>query len=127
MYLKRKIDSYLIEWKNDSDRKPLIIKGARQIGKTRSIETFASANYRNTVSINFALEPKFKGILSDGYDVDSVIRNITLIDPSKHLENNTLIIFDEIQDYPDIATTLKSFCQDKRFDVICSGSMLFMA
>ena len=124
MYLKRKIDSYLIEWKNDSDRKPLIIKGARQIGKTRSIETFASANYRNTVSINFALEPKFKGILSDGYDVDSVIRNITLIDPSKHLENNTLIIFDEIQDYPDIATTLKSFCQDKRFDVICSGSML---
>ena len=125
MYLKRKIDSYLVEWKDNPEKKPLIIKGARQIGKTRSIETFASDNYKNVVSINFALEPKYKGILSDGYDVDSVIKNISLIDPSKHFgDTGTLIIFDEIQDYPDIATTLKSFCQDKRFDVICSGSML---
>lgn len=125
MYLKRKIDSFLAGWKNDPEKKPLIIKGARQTGKTRSIEMFASQHYRNVVSINFALEPKYKGILSNGYDVDSVIKNITLIDPSKRFgESGTLIVFDEIQDCPDIATTLKSFCQDKRFDVICSGSML---
>ena len=125
MYLKRKIDSYLLDWKKDPDKKPLIVKGARQTGKTRSIQTFSVNNYNNVVYINFALEPKFKSILSDGYDVESVIRNISLIDPSKHFkENETLLIFDEIQDYPDIATTLKSFCLDKRFDVICSGSML---
>lgn len=125
MYLRRKVDSFLIDWKNNPDRKPLIVKGARQIGKTRSIEVFAENNYQNVVSINFALEPKYKAILSDGYDVDSVIKNISLIDPSKHFsEGITLILFDEIQDCPDIATTLKSFCLDKRFDVICSGSML---
>ncbi len=125
MYLKRKIDSFLREWKNNPDRKPLIIKGARQIGKTKSIETYAKNNYQNIISINFALEPKYKGILSDGYDVASVIKNITLLDPSKRFtEHETLLFFDEIQDFPDIATTLKSFLLDGRFDVICSGSLL---
>lgn len=125
MYLKRKIDSFLCEWKNNPGRKPLIVKGARQIGKTKSIETFANINYQNIVSINFALEPKYKSILTDGYDVASVIKNISLIDPSKEFtEHKTLLFFDEIQDFPDIATTLKSFCQDGRFDVICSGSLL---
>ena len=125
MYLKRKVDSFLCEWKNNPERKPLIIKGARQIGKTRSIEIFANTNYQNIVSINFALEPKYKGILADGYDVASVIKNISLIDPSKKFtEHETLLFFDEIQDFPDIATTLKSFQMDGRFDVICSGSLL---
>ena len=63
MYLKRKIDSYLLDWKKDPDKKPLIVKGARQTGKTRSIQTFSVNNYNNVVYINFALEPKFKSIL----------------------------------------------------------------
>ena len=125
MYLKRKIDSYLAEWKKDPDRKPLIVKGARQIGKTRSIEMFAENNYSHVVYINFVLEPKYKSIISDGYDVNSIVRNISLLDPSKvFMEGHTLLVFDEIQDCPDIATTLKSFCLDRRYDVICSGSML---
>lgn len=125
MYLKRKIDSYLAEWKKDPDRKPLIVKGARQIGKTRSIEMFAERNYSHVVYINFVLEPKYKSIISDGYDVNSIVRNISLLDPSKvFMEGHTLLVFDEIQDCPDIATTLKSFCLDRRYDVICSGSML---
>ena len=125
MYLKRKVDFFLSEWKKDPERKPLIIKGARQTGKTRSIEKYASENYKNVVYINFVLEKKYKTILSDGYDVDSVIKNISLLDPSKKFKaGETLIVFDEIQDYPDIATSLKSFCIDRRFDVICSGSML---
>ena len=69
MYLKRKIDDYLLEWKKNMDRLPLIIKGARQIGKTESINQFAMDNYKNVVNINFALEPKYKTILSDGYSV----------------------------------------------------------
>ncbi len=125
MYYKRKIDEFLINWKADPSHKPLIVKGARQIGKTESITHFADENYENTVKINFALEQKYKNILAEGYDVDSVIKNISLIDPSKKfIPNKTIIIFDEIQDNPDIATTLKSFKIDGRYDVICSGSML---
>lgn len=125
MYLKRKIDAYLKAWKADSNHMPLIVKGARQIGKTESITHFAEENYKNVIYINFVLEKKFCSIVSDGYDVNTVIKNITLVDPQKKfIDNETLIIFDEIQEYPDIATSLKAFRQDGRFDVICSGSML---
>lgn len=124
MYLKRKIDNYLVEWKNSQERKPLIIKGARQIGKTESVRHFAES-YENFVNINFALEKKFKVICEDGYEVQTIIKNISRIDPAKKfIEGKTLILFDEIQDYPDIATSLKSFCIDGKYDVICSGSML---
>jgi len=125
MYLKRKIDEYLQKWKEDKTHKPLIVKGSRQIGKTESILNFANKNYENVIYINFALEGKYLGIANDGYDVVSVIKNITLINPSiNFVKGKTIIIFDEIQEYPDIATTLKSFNLDGRFDVICSGSML---
>ncbi|MCI5874257.1 MAG: ATP-binding protein [Clostridiales bacterium] len=125
MYLKRKIDDFLISWKKDADHLPLIVKGARQIGKTESILHFAEANYSNVININFVLETKYKTILSDGYEVESIVKNITLLDPSKKfVENDTLILFDEIQEYPDMATALKSFKIDGKYDVICSGSML---
>ncbi|MBR6124684.1 ATP-binding protein [Candidatus Saccharibacteria bacterium] len=124
MYLKRKLDDFLLEWKKSADRKPLIVKGARQIGKTESIKHFA-ANYENFVNINFVLEKKYKTICEDGYTVQDVIRNISRIDSEKKfIPGKTLILFDEIQDYPEIATSLKSFCIDRQFDVICSGSML---
>lgn len=125
MYLKRKIDDYLENWKNDPEHKPLIVKGARQTGKTESILQFARKKYGSVIYINFALEKKYLTVTSDGYDVDSVIKNISLIDPSKHfIPGETAIIFDEIQDNPDIATTLKAFREDGRFDVILSGSLL---
>ena len=125
MYLKRKIDEFLVQWKNNKDRLPLIVKGARQIGKTESINHFAKKYYSNIVYINFVLEPKYKTILSDGYDVDSIVKNITLLDTKKEfIKDDTLLIFDEIQEYPDIATSLKSFKVDGKYDVICSGSLL---
>ena len=125
MYFKRKIDDFLQEWKADAKHKPLIIKGARQIGKTESILHFAKQNYNNIIYINFALEKKFMQILADGYDVESVTRNITLADPSiQFIPKESIILFDEIQENPDVATTLKSFHRDGNYDVICSGSML---
>lgn len=125
MYLKRKIDYFLKQWKEDKEHKPLIVKGARQVGKTESILHFAKKNYSNIIYINFALEKKYTKILDDGYDVDSIIKNITLVNSNiVFKEKETIIIFDEIQEYPDIATTLKSFKIDGRYDVICSGSML---
>lgn len=125
VYFKRKIDGFLADWKNNHSRKPLIVKGARQIGKTESILHFANENYENVVYINFALDKKYTTIVNDGYDVETVVKNITLINPStRFIPDKTLIVFDEIQEYPDIATSLKAFNLDKRYDVICSGSML---
>ena len=125
MYFKRKIDDFLQAWKADTKHKPLIIKGARQIGKTESILHFAKKHYKHIIYINFALEKKFMQILADGYDVESVTRNITLADPSiQFVPKESILLFDEIQENPDVATTLKSFHRDGRYDVICSGSML---
>lgn len=125
MYLERKIDKYLTDWKNSPDRKPLIVKGARQVGKTESINRFAEKNYKNVVRINFVSEPKYKTIIESGYECESIVKNITRIDPSKKfVEEDTLIFFDEIQDFPEIATSLKFFKIDGKYDVICSGSLL---
>ncbi len=121
----RKIDNFLKEWKEDPDRKPLIVKGPRQVGKTESIRKFASENYESIIEINFVEEPKYEMIISDGYKTADIIKNISLLDPSKRfIDGKTIIFFDEIQKFPDIATSLKFFKQDGRFDIICSGSML---
>ena len=123
--LKRKIDKYLEEWKASVDKKPLIVKGARQVGKTASIRYFGEKYYNNIVEINFALQPKYKQIFADGYEVDSIIKNITLLNPTLvFVPYETLLFFDELQEYPDCATSLKSFKQDGRYDVICSGSLM---
>lgn len=125
MYLKRKVDAFLDAWKADPDRKPLIIKGSRQIGKTESVLHFASGHYENLIEINFVRDEKYKGIIADGFDAANIIKNISLIDPQKKfIPGKTLIFFDEITEFPEIATSLKFFCIDGRFDVICSGSML---
>ncbi len=108
MNLKRKIDGFLTEWKASADRKPLIVKGSRQVGKTASIRKFAEKNYSSVIEINFVEEPKYEMIISDGYKASDIIKNISLIDPSKRfIEGETLIFFDEIQKFPDIATSLK--------------------
>ena len=123
--LKRKIDNYFIEWKNNSDRLPLIVKGARQIGKTNAIRNFGCNNYKTFIEINFALQPQFKTIFEEGFEVDNIIKNITLKMPELELkEYDTLIFFDEMQDCVSTATSLKAFREDGRYDVICSGSLM---
>lgn len=123
--LKRKVDDYLKTWKNNPDRKPLIVKGARQIGKTRSIECFAYHNYKNVIQINFVEQPKFKNIFEDGFEVDTIIKNISFLNPElEFIPGDTLFFFDELQACPNCATSLKFFKLDGRFDVICSGSLM---
>ena len=123
--LRRKIDKYLIEWKNSPDKKPLIVKGARQIGKTESIRNFARNNYKNVIEINFILQKQFKDIFDDGFEVDTIIKNISLRNPNlEFIPGDTLIFFDELQDCINCATSLKSFREDGRYDVICSGSLM---
>lgn len=123
--LSRKIDYKLIQWKKQNDRYPLIVKGARQIGKTEAIRHFAILNYQSVVEINFALQKQYKDIFDDGFEVDTILKNISLKNPSFEFPvNETLIFFDEMQDCINCATSLKSFREDGRFDVICSGSLM---
>lgn len=123
--LTRKIDIFLENWKKDSDRFPLIVKGARQIGKTEAIKNFAENNYKSVVEINFVLQKQYKSIFENGFEVDTILKNISLINPDfNFIEGETLIFFDEIQDCINCATSLKSFRIDGRFDVICSGSLM---
>ncbi len=125
IYLKRKIDDYLVKWKSDEERNPLIVKGPRQVGKTESIRKFARENYESIVEINFVEEPVYKNIISNGYKTTDIIKIISRIDPTKKfIEHKTLIFFDELQEFPEISTALKFFKIDGRFDVICSGSLL---
>ena len=93
MYFKRKIDDFLLNWKEDISHKPLIIKGARQIGKTESILHFAGNVYANVVYINFVLDKRFRAIVSDGYDVDTVIKNISLVDQNLKFVTEGSILF----------------------------------
>ena len=125
MYIARKIDSFLEQWKARQTRKPLIIKGARQIGKTESIRHFAAKHYASVVEINFVDSPLFKTITAESYKPDAIIAAISRIDNSfRFVPGETLIFFDEVQAHPDITTSLKFFCMDGRYDVICSGSLL---
>lgn len=123
--LKRKIDGFLVEWKSNPNRLPLIIKGARQIGKTNAIRNFGENNYKVFIEINFALNPEFKTIFDRSFNVDEIVKEITLRRPETEIiPNETLIFFDEMQDCISTATSLKAFKEDGRYDVICSGSLM---
>ncbi len=125
MYMNRKVDQFLSDWKKNPSHLPLIIRGPRQVGKTESILHFAKANYEHMVYINFVEEPKYKNIAEEDKSEETIIKNISRIDPDKVIvPHKTVLIFDEIQEYPNIASTLKFFKLKNNYDVILSGSML---
>ena len=123
--LKRKVDRYLKDWFETPTHKPLIINGARQIGKTMSVRAFGRAHYESVVEMNFVLEEKYRSIFDDGFKVDAILKNVTMLNPqAKLIPGRTLLFFDELQKCPACATSLKSFCEDGRYDVICSGWLM---
>ena len=125
IYLKRKFDAFLLDWKANPRRLPLIIKGARQVGKTECVRHFAEGRYESFIEINFVERPQFKAVVRDGYSVESIVSNITQIDSTiRFVKGSTLLFFDELQEFPEIATALKFFAQDGNYDVILSGSLL---
>lgn len=122
--LKRKIDDYLIKWKQSENKLPLIIYGARQVGKTTSIREFGKKNYKSVIEINFISNPECVNFFSN-FNVDNIINKMSFYNPEfKFISGDTLIFFDEIQAFMNVTTSLKFFALDKRFDVICSGSAL---
>ena len=123
--LKRKIESVLSEWKNSKLKKPLVIKGIRQCGKTYIVRKFAKENYESVVYMNFILEPDKKTAFTGNIDVETIILNLSALIPnSRFINGKTCIILDEIQECREARTALKSFQMDGRFDVIATGSLL---
>ena len=123
--LKRKIESVLSEWKNSKLKKPLVIKGIRQCGKTYIVRKFAKENYESVVYMNFILEPDKKTAFTGNIDVETIILNLSALIPnSRFINGKTCIILDEIQECREAGTALKSFQMDGRFDVIATGSLL---
>ena len=123
--LKRRIESVLVEWKNSESKKPLVIKGIRQCGKTYIVQKFAKENYENVVYMNFILEPDKKSAFTGNIDVETILLNLSALIPgSRFIEGKTCIVLDEIQECREARTALKSFQIDGRFDVIATGSLL---
>ena len=122
--LKRKIEQTLLEWKQSPDRKPLVIKGCRQCGKTFSVLNFAKSQYRHVVYLNFMQEPRLSDAFEDSLSVDNIIMSITAMMGVTFEPGHTCIIFDEVQECPLARTSLKFFKIDGRYDVIATGSLL---
>ncbi len=123
--LRRKIESVLTEWKNSELKKPLVIKGIRQCGKTYIVQKFAKENYENVVYMNFILEPDKKLAFTGNIDIDTILLNLSALIPgSRFVKGKTCIILDEIQECREARTALKSFQIDGSFDVIATGSLL---
>lgn len=119
--LKRKVDLFLENWKKRENHRPLIVYGARQMWKTTSIRGFGK-KYKSFIEINFIERPEFKSCFN-WFNVNKIVNKISIIEPNfNFIPNETLILFDEIQSFMDVTTSLKFFSIDGRFDVICSGS-----
>lgn len=126
MMLKRKIEQRLTEWKNTPNKKPLIIKGCRQCGKTFSVLEFAKKNYTHVVYLNFFENPDYTSVFAGSLEIDNIIMMLSALlgKSAVFVPGETVIVLDEIQDCPEARTALKFFRNDGRFDVIGTGSLL---
>lgn len=118
----------LCEWKNKKNRKPLIIEGARQVGKTWLMKEFGKQEYTNTVYINFDSNSRMAELFSADLDITRILRGIEIYTGKKINSEDTLIIFDEVQEVPKALSSLKYFYEDApEYHVICAGSLLGIA
>ena len=122
---KRKIEAVLEAWKNEPKRKPLVVKGVRQCGKTSSVKQFAYANYEHVVYMDFREDPALVSLFNNSLKVDYLTMTISAALPdAEFVSGKTCLILDEIQDCPRARGALKFLCLDGRYDVICTGSLL---
>ena len=126
--LKRKIYEKLLDWKSNRGQHCLLIKGARQVGKTYIVREFGKAEYESFIEINFLEHPEFKIIFDGDRSAETIFKNISYNIPNvKLVPHRTLLFLDEIQKCANARTALKFLAQDERFDVIASGSLLGLA
>jgi len=115
----------LYKWKESKYRKPLIIKGARQVGKTWLMKYFGKEAYENTVYINFDNNQTIKDLFSHGFDIPNIINGLEIYSNQKIIANTTLLIFDEVQENPNALSSLKYFYEDApEYNIICAESLL---
>lgn len=123
--MKRSTYQNLVDWKNKENRKPLILQGARQVGKTYLINEFGSKEYSNFINLNFEQDLNLRSLFSSGYNPETIITNISLYVGKKIVSKDTLIFFDEIQIAPEVLTSLKYFQeQSPEYHIIAAGSLL---
>lgn len=123
--LKRKITRILLDWKKEENKQCLLVRGARQVGKTFIIEQFCKENYESYIYINFELSPTLKDIFNGDLDANTLIMKLEVTFPDIEIKpGKTILFLDEIQNCPNARVALKSFAMDKRIDVIASGSLL---
>lgn len=122
---KRKIESFLLDWKNTPNHKPLVIKGCRQCGKTSSVVAFAKKHYKHVIYIDFHEQEQLCTLFAGSLSVDYLTMTISASVPgAQFVPHNTCLVLDEIQNCPRARSSLKFFMQDGRYDVICTGSLL---
>lgn len=123
--LKRKMYQFLLDWKSHKGKECLLIKGARQIGKTFIVDEFGSKEYKSYIKINFLETPRLKVIFEGDLTADEIYKRMSAHLPGKRFTNgSTLIFLDEIQKCANARTALKFLAEDGRYDVIASGSLL---
>lgn len=122
--LRRKITDRLLEWKRTRNRQGLLVTGARQIGKTSSIEEFAAEFYQDMIKIDFVERPEAIGIISGATSLEDLVMRITALATRPLPDGKTLLFFDEVQRCGDAITWMRYLANDGRFDVIYSGSLL---
>lgn len=117
--------SKLLAWKNSPYRKPLILKGVRQVGKTWILKEFGKLNYKNIAYFNFDENKEYKQFFETTKNVERILQNLMLASGQKIEPENTLIIFDEVQDCPEVINSMKYFCENApQYHVACAGSLL---
>ena len=128
MVIKRNILSRLEEWKNTADRSPLIIQGARQIGKSWAVEEFGRTHYKYTAVFNFDKQHELKGVFERTKDIKRILGELELFSSVPLVEGETLIFFDEIQECKAALNSLKYFKEDAPgYHIIAAGSLLGVA
>lgn len=126
--MERFVMEKLVKWKNSPYRKPLILKGVRQVGKTWLLKEFGSRYYENIAYFNFDENEEYKQFFETTKDVDRILQNLMLVSGQKIVPEKTLIIFDEIQDCPKVINSMKYFCENApQYHIACAGSLLGIA
>lgn len=126
--MERMILKDLLKWKNSKHRKPLILKGVRQVGKTWLLKEFGKRYYENTAYFNFDENEEYKQFFETTKDVERILQNLMLASGQRILPEKTLIIFDEVQDCPKVLNSMKYFCENApQYHIACAGSLLGIA
>lgn len=128
IHMERLIINKLVKWKESRHRKPLILKGVRQVGKTWILKEFGRLYYKNTAYFNFDENPEFSQFFETTKNPKRILQNLILAIGQKISPEDTLIIFDEIQDCPNVINSLKYFCENSpEYHIACAGSLLGIA